>query len=104
MGCLNALSENGAIQQQLKELQDNLQQATNDQRRQMQLTCLRDWQSKRGGWRSHAAWGLPLCKEALRACLSLSQKQYESLVKDRDAGRVQPAAKLQATQRQREDA
>lgn len=104
MGCLNAVAENPAIQRQMRELQQSLGQATKDQKKQLQLICLREWQSKKGGWRSHSAWGLPLCTEALRSCLGLTKKEYTSLVKDRDAGRIAPATKLQATQRQRADA
>ena len=39
----------------------------------------------------------------MRSCLSLSKKEFTSLVKDREAGRIAPSAKLQATQRQRAD-
>ena len=100
-GCLNAVAENPAIQQQARELQQSLSHATRDQKKQLQLICLRDWQTKQGGWRSHSAWGLPLCAEAVRSCLSLSKKEFTSLVKDREAGRIAPSAKLQSTQRQR---
>ena len=99
--CLNAAAENPAIQQQARELQQSLSHATRDQKKELQLICLRDWQTKQGGWRSHSAWGLPLCAEAVRSCLSLSKKEFTSLVKDREAGRIAPSAKLQSTQRQR---